>query len=170
MAIEEIEIEGYVAKEPTYSYENHPGLLTFSVGVTQYKKKQDSDEWETSATNWYNVSSWNQTTSERLVNNLHKGDKVVVKGKPRFSAYINKDSEAQVHVSINLEKIVLLPKTREDTTKMYTTPNTEEQQPTRSVAPAYKSNFSKPKTPLSPPKARDEQYSNTPFYDDEIPF
>lgn len=114
MAIEEIEIEGFVGQNPIYSSEKHPALLTFSVGVSQSRKNKETDEWETH-TNWYNVLSWNPEKSTWLFNKLRRGDKVVVKGKPSLNIYTDKQGEAKGAISINMHKIALLQRKNDNT-------------------------------------------------------
>jgi len=171
MSIEEIEIEGYIAKNPIYSSTNFPDMLTFSVGVSQSSKNKDTDQWE-SKTTWYNVASFNKEKSAYLFSKIRRGDKVVVKGKPTARAWIDKEGQAKAAVSIAISKIALMKKNDDegsepnhDSPGSYIPSNTtlaigieefhdnQEQVVTGRV-----------KLPGKPPM------TTAPIYDDEIPF
>ena len=110
MAIEEIEIEGYLGHDPSKpSLQNYPNLVSFSVGVTQSKKNKQTDEWD-STTTWYKVNSWMESKTDYIYQTLKKGDKVVVKGRPAINLWKDKSGEAKATIVINLDKIVIPPK------------------------------------------------------------
>ncbi len=110
MAIEEIEIEGFVGQNPKYSSNsNYPDMLSFSVGVSQSTKNKQTSEWE-SKTNWYNVVSWDKEKSAYLFQKLFKGDKVVVKGRPSARCWKDNEGNPKAAISINLTKMALMKK------------------------------------------------------------
>jgi len=144
MAIEEIEIEGFVGQNPKYSSNsNYPDLLSFSVGVSQSTKNKQTNEWE-SKTNWYNVVSWDKEKSAYLFQKLFKGDKVVVKGRPSTRCWKDNEGNPKAAISINLTKIALMKRESENEENSY-------------LAPAKT-------TAVISPKQVEE------FYDDPIPF
>lgn len=110
MALEEIEIEGYLGGDPSKpSPQNYPNLVNFSVGVTQSIKNKQTNEWD-SKTTWYKVSSWQENKTDYLYQNLKKGDKIVVKGRPSIELWQGKDGQQKATISINLQKIVMMKK------------------------------------------------------------
>ena len=110
MALEEIEIEGYLGHDPSKpSPQNYPDLVSFSVGVSQSRKDKQTGEW-VSTTTWYKVSSWSESRASYLYQTLKKGDKVVVKGRPSIEQWQGKDGLSKASININLEKIVMPPK------------------------------------------------------------
>lgn len=145
MAIEEIEIEGFVGQNPKYSSNsNYPDMLSFSVGVSQSTKNKQTDEWE-SKTTWYNVVSWNGDKSKYIFDRVLKGDKVVVKGKPSVRVWNGNDENPKATISINLSKIALMKKEGDN-------------DGSNNSLPLYKS-----AAVVSPEQVEE-------FYDDPIPF
>jgi single-stranded DNA-binding protein len=144
MAIEEIEIEGFVGQNPKYSSNsNYPGMLSFSVGVSQSTKNKETDKWE-SKTTWYDVVSWNGDKSKYIFEKVLKGDKVVVKGRPSVKVWNGKDGQPKAAISINLTKMALMKK--------------EGDGGNNNELPAYT-----PTAVISPKQVEE-------FYDDPIPF
>lgn len=144
MAIEEIEIEGFVGQNPKYSSNsNYPGMLSFSVGVSQSTKNKETDKWE-SKTTWYDVVSWNGDKSKYIFEKVLKGDKVVVKGRPSVKVWNGKDGQPKAAISINLTKMALMKK--------------EGDGGSNNELPAYT-----PTAVISPKQVEE-------FYDDPIPF
>lgn len=113
MAIEEIEIEGYLGQNPKLPSDKYPDMLTFSVGVTQSYKAKDSDTRE-SRTSWYDVVCYDKNKSSYLHNKLFKGDKVIVKGKPSIKIWKAQDGQTNSTISIVLTKIALMKKEGEE--------------------------------------------------------
>jgi len=109
MAIEEIEIEGYLGKNPTSPSDKFPDMLTFSVGVTQVHKTKDSDIKE-SRTTWYDVICFDKNRTAYLKHKLVKGDKVIVKGRPSIKTWVGKDNVTNSIISITLTQIALMKK------------------------------------------------------------
>ena len=143
MAIEEIEIEGFVGKNPKYSSNsNYPDLLSFSVGVSQSIKNKETDKWD-SKTTWYDVVSWNKEKSAYLFQKLFKGDKVVVIGRPAVRTWKDNEGNPKAAISISLTKIALMKKDSENEDNSYLT--------------------SKVTAVISPKQVEE-------FYDDPIPF
>ncbi len=121
MAIEEIEIEGYLGQNPKLPSDKYPDMLTFSVGVTQSYKAKDSDIRE-SRTTWYDIVCYDKGKTAYLQNKLFKGDKVIVKGKPSIKTWIGKDSATNATISIVLTKIALMKKEGEEREIKITSP------------------------------------------------
>lgn len=160
MAIEEIEIEGYVGQNPKYTSEKYPDMLTFSVGVNQSFKSKDSDTREYKTT-WYDVVSYDKNKSSFLATKLFKGDKVVVKGKPAIKTWIAKDGKTNATISIVLSKIALMNK---DTDNKDIASITEGlPMPATNYNPSYIDDYYKD-SPIKIPK------HHLPILEDEIPF
>jgi len=122
MAIEEIEIEGFIGQNPKYSSNsNYPNLLSFSVGVSQHVKNKETDKWD-SKTTWYDVVSWDKDKSAYLFQKLFKGDKVVVKGRPSTRCWKDNEGNPKAAISISLTKIVLMKKDSENEENSYLAP------------------------------------------------
>jgi len=171
MSIEEIEIEGYVGKNPIYSSANFPDMLTFSVGVSQSSKNKDTDEWE-SKTTWYNAASFNKEKSAYLFSKIRRGDKVVVKGKPSARAWIDKEGEAKCSISITISKIALMKKNDDedsepnhDSSGSYIAANT----PLAIGIEEFNDNQEQVVTGRVKLSAKPPM-TTAPIYDDEIPF
>ena len=145
MAIEEIEIEGFIGQNPKYSSNSkYPDLLSFSVGVSQSVKNKETDKWD-SKTTWYDVVSWDKEKSAYLFQKLFKGDKVVVKGRPSARSWKDNEGNPKAAISINLTKIALMKKEGDS-------------DGSSNSLPPYKS------AAIISPKQVEE------FYDDPIPF
>lgn len=147
MAREEIEIEGFVGKDPKRGKNKASEMLSFPVGVTQSSKNKASGEWENSTT-WYDVEIWNPNQVaywENKIADISKGSKVMVRGKPKVRAYLNQANLPMAHISILVGDIITMQGKR----------NESNNKPAQSNHPKYTK---------QPANTMDD------FIDDDIPF
>ena len=109
MAREEIEIEGFVGKDPQYGKNKASETLIFPVGVTQSAKNKATGEYENNTT-WYEVEIWNANQSAYWKDKIHKGDKVIVRGKPKLRVYLNQANLPMGNISIFAQEIITMIK------------------------------------------------------------
>jgi single-strand DNA-binding protein len=90
-----IKISGHVGRDPEMKEsKNHKPFVVFSVAVSNGYKDKQTQEWVKENSDWYQVMSYRDTQS--IMEHVRKGVGVTVTGKPKFKAYINKNSNLPV--------------------------------------------------------------------------
>ena len=82
---------GYLGKNPeTRTLENGTLLCRFSMATTEvFKNRQTGEKWN--HTEWHNITLW-RGLAEIAEKHLHKGDKVLIEGRIRSRAWVDKES------------------------------------------------------------------------------
>lgn len=110
----EIVVEGNIGKEPELKFT--PGgdsVCNMSVAVSA-RRKVDG-EWVDGEVTWYRVAAWGKF-GEACMENVSKGDAVIVRGKFKLSTY-QKDGETKTMPEITAETLGVIPKQAPKTMK-----------------------------------------------------
>lgn len=102
-------VKGNVGNDPELKFvktaNGDLALTTFSLAHTTKSKK--NGEWVDGETTWYRVTVWGEK-GEALIDNLEKGDKVLVSGTLKQTSYEAKDGTTKSSLEINVEEIGLV--------------------------------------------------------------
>lgn len=100
MSMQKVTIVGNVGKDAEFSYTPQGiALLKFSVAVNK-KTGKDKDGNAKEMTTWYRVAIWRQR-AEGLSGLIKKGQKVIVIGDLKATAYIAQDGTAMPSLDID---------------------------------------------------------------------
>jgi|APCry1669191961_1035387.scaffolds.fasta_scaffold16541_2 single-strand DNA-binding protein len=78
-----------IGKDPEMRLTNSgQAVASFSAAVTPRKKQ--GDQWVDAETQWFRITSFGRE-AEAVIENLHKGDKIIVTGRFSMSEFVNKD-------------------------------------------------------------------------------
>ena len=93
----QITIEGNLGSDPELKMFKDEVLASFSLAHTPRKKV--NGQYEDGETIWFKVTFWN-LKSDAVIENLKKGDKVLIVGKLNQSTYKGKDGEMRTSLEI----------------------------------------------------------------------
>jgi single-strand DNA-binding protein len=93
----QIIIEGNLGSDPELKAVRDETLSSFSLAHTPRKKV--NGQYEDGETIWFRVTFWN-SKSDSVIDNLKKGDRIVVIGKVNQSTYKTKDGETKTSLEI----------------------------------------------------------------------
>jgi len=97
-----IDFVGNLGADPEMKFTNNgDAVASFSVAVTP-SRKTNSGDWEDGDTTWYRVSAWKKD-AERVVENLHKGDRVRVVGRFSPEEYQGRDGDTRMSYSVTAD-------------------------------------------------------------------
>jgi len=94
----QIIIEGHLGADPELKVFKEETLASFSLAHTPRSKV--NGQYEDGETIWFRVTFWN-SKSDAVLDNLRKGDKVLVAGKLSQSTYTNKAGEVKSSLEIS---------------------------------------------------------------------
>jgi single-strand DNA-binding protein len=94
----QIIIEGNLGSDPEIKMLKDEVLASFSLAHTPRKKV--NGEYEDGETVWFRVAFWN-SKSDLVIDNLKKGDRIVVVGRLAQSTYKTKDGETKSSLEIS---------------------------------------------------------------------
>jgi len=97
MQLNQIIIEGNLGADPEMKMFKEETLATFSLAHTPRTKV--NGQYEDGDTTWFRVTFWN-SKSDAVLENLKKGDRVMVIGKLTQSTYTNKSGEVKTSLEI----------------------------------------------------------------------
>jgi single stranded DNA-binding protein len=103
----QIIIEGNLGSDPEMKMFKDETLASFSLAHTPRSKV--NNQWEDGETVWFRVTFWN-SKSDSVLENLKKGDKVMVVGKLSQSNYTNKAGESKNSLEISGTSFYIIPK------------------------------------------------------------
>lgn len=104
MSINSVAISGNIGSEPELRATNSgTQILSFSVAVNERVKNQQTGEW-TDRANWVTCVIFG-TRAEKLVNYLHKGDKVAVSGRLRYSSWETQDGQRRSKLEVVVDEV-----------------------------------------------------------------
>ncbi|MCD4549531.1 single-stranded DNA-binding protein [Schaalia sp. lx-260] len=78
-------------------------FIRFRLAVPQWRMK-DSGEFQEIGTRWYSVKAWDQLGDNALLS-LHKGQKIIVVGRPTAQAW--QDKEGNIHSALSVTAITI---------------------------------------------------------------
>jgi single-strand DNA-binding protein len=94
----QIIIEGNLGSDPEIKMYKEEVLASFSLAHTPRKKV--NGQYEDGETMWFRVTFWN-SKSDAVIENLRKGDRIVVIGKLNQSTYQGKDGDTKTSLEIS---------------------------------------------------------------------
>lgn len=104
MSINSVAISGNIGSEPELRATNSGSqILSFSVAVNERVKNQQTGEW-TDRANWVTCVIFG-TRAEKLANYLHKGDKVAVSGRLRYSSWETQDGQRRSKLEVVVDEV-----------------------------------------------------------------
>lgn len=103
----QIIIEGNLGADPEIKMLKDEVLASFSLAHTPRKKVNGL--YEDGETVWFRATFWN-AKSDSVIENLKKGDRVVVIGKFSQATYKNKDGEMKTSLEISGTDFYTKPK------------------------------------------------------------
>ena len=91
MSINRVSISGNLAADPEFATsQGGNGILTFRVAVNDRRRNPQTEEWE-DFTNWVGCVVFGRR-ADSLQQFLHKGDKVAIDGKLRYSQWEDRET------------------------------------------------------------------------------
>lgn len=122
-----IQIIGHVGRDPACPSEKHPNFITFPVAVTE--KWTDKTTGNLSErTDWYNCTTSRESLAHVVKTYIHKGDAVMIIGKPKYDVYTTKDGQVKPKVEVNISELVMLGSKQNPEEQRATSVNTAQPQ------------------------------------------
>lgn len=112
----QIIIEGNLGTDPEIKMLKDEVLASFSLAHTPRKKV--NGQYEDGETIWFRVAFWNYK-SDAVIDNLKKGDRVVVIGKLSQSTFTTKDGTVKTSLEISGTDFYLKPSNKNKSTPIY---------------------------------------------------
>lgn len=109
MPINQITIEGNVGTDPELKFNNDETLATFSLANTPWSKAKGEGE-----TMWFRVTFWNRK-ADLVMDNIRKGDKVLVVGTFKSSTYTDKEGNTKTSLDISGTEFAIMPRNVKNT-------------------------------------------------------
>ena len=100
----QITIEGNVGSDPEMKFTNDESLASFSLAYTPWTKAKGEGE-----TVWFRVTAW-ERLADTVMDNIKKGDKVLVIGKFGYSTYTDKEGKQRASLDITATQFALIPR------------------------------------------------------------
>jgi single-strand DNA-binding protein len=154
--LSKITIIGHVGKDPAFPSEKYPNFVTFPVAVTE-KWTDKATGNPTERTDWYNCTTSRESLSNVIKTYIHKGDAVMIIGKPKFDTYTTKEGEVKPKVEINIAELIMLGNKTD-----------KQEQDANDNQPKGKSSAAIPDIGYMPSKSSTRSMKDS--LDDEIPF
>jgi len=106
MSINRVTISGNLTRDPELREAGGSSVLAFSVAVNDRSKNQQTGEWE-DRPNFIDCVMFGRR-GEALAPLLHKGLKVAVSGKLRYSSWEAKDGAKRSKVEVAADEVELM--------------------------------------------------------------
>lgn len=104
-----ISITGNIGQEPeARTTKGGDNTLNFSVADSK-RRKDDSDRWVDVWTTWYRVTLW-QDAADLYADRLHKGDRVIVTGRPRLREYQDRGGNTRQSLEVENAVVAIVPR------------------------------------------------------------
>ncbi len=97
-----ITLIGHLGRDPEVRQAGENQVCSASIAITDKVKGEE-------VTSWYDLNIWNKQ-AETFAKYLHKGDAVMVQGKPRIETYTGKDGTQKTKVSVRVSEFTMLGK------------------------------------------------------------
>ena len=156
MALNSVAISGNLTRDP--ELRQTPGgtsVLSFGVAVNE-RRKSASGEWE-DVPNFVDCTMFG-TRADALAKYLHKGTKVAVHGRLRYSSW-ERDGQKRSKLEVVADDIEFMSQRSQDSSGAPHGSGTGNQTPERQTAPQNRS-----QRPMEP------QQMQADLYDEDIPF
>ncbi len=157
MSINSVSISGNLTRDPELRAAGQTPVLELGVAVSERRKNQQTGEWE-DRPNFVDCTVFG-TRAESLSRYLHKGDKVSVHGRLRYSAW-EKDGQKRSKLSVVVDELDFMSRQQGQQAYQPQQAYQQPQQPAYQQAPqqAYQ------------PQAVPQQAPQPSLYDADIPF
>jgi single-strand DNA-binding protein len=104
-----ITITGRLANDPELRWTTAGNAIAnFTVAYTPRRFDKNANEWRDGTTQWWRCQAWNAgklTLAENIVNQLHKGDSVVLLGVVEAREYETKEGEKRTVTEVRVSHI-----------------------------------------------------------------
>lgn len=101
-----ITIEGNLTADPRITPRGDGSVANFTVASNDSKYNQQEHRYETTATVFWDISAWGQL-ADSVMNNLKKGSRVIITGKPHQYTSQNQQGVKVQRFSINANNIAI---------------------------------------------------------------
>lgn len=112
----EIKVRGRLGNDPELKTvgPDNTEIVTFSLAHTARHRK--NGEWQDGETTWYRVARFG-TSAQAILENLHKGDEVLVIGALKMNTYTDKAGATKTQMEITASDVAIVPKAKKKETK-----------------------------------------------------
>ena len=106
MSINIVVISGNLTRDPELRQAGSTSILSFGVAVNDRRRNSQSGQWE-SVPNFVDCIVFG-TRADALAGLLHKGSKVAIDGKLRYSSWEDKDGKKRSKLEVVVNEIELM--------------------------------------------------------------
>ena len=131
MSINIVTISGNLTRDPELRQAGKTSILSFGVAVNDRRRNPQSGQWE-NVPNFVDCIVFG-SRADALAGLLHKGSKVAIDGKLRYSSWEGKDGKKRSKLEVVVNELELMQ--RETSQQGYQRPQQGYQQPQRYQQP-----------------------------------
>ena len=106
MSINIVTISGNLTRDPELRQAGNTSVLSFGVAVNDRRKNQQTGQWE-NVPNFVDCTVFG-SRADALAGLLHKGSKVAVDGKLRYSSWEGKDGKKRSKLEVVVNELELM--------------------------------------------------------------
>ena len=106
MSINIVTISGNLTRDPELRQAGNTSVLSFGVAVNDRRRNLQSGQWE-SVPNFVDCTIFG-TRADALAGLLHKGSKVAIDGKLRYSSWEGKDGKKRSKLEVVVNELELM--------------------------------------------------------------
>ena len=106
MSINIVTISGNLTRDPELRQAGNTSILSFGVAVNDRRRNPQSGQWE-SVPNFVDCTIFG-TRADALAGLLHKGSKVAIDGKLRYSSWEGKDGKKRSKLEVVVNELELM--------------------------------------------------------------
>ena len=106
MSINIVTISGNLTRDPELRQAGNTSVLSFGVAVNDRRKNQQTGQWE-SVPNFVDCIVFG-SRADALAGLLHKGSKVAIDGKLRYSSWEGKDGKKRSKLEVVVNELELM--------------------------------------------------------------
>jgi single-strand DNA-binding protein len=102
----QITLRGYLTADPRFRQSTPMAIprAEIRMGSTPRRLNRETGEWQDGAPSYYNVTCWRRL-AVNAVSSLHKGDRVVVRGKINMRTWVDNQQRPRVTVEIEADTL-----------------------------------------------------------------
>ena len=127
MSINIVTISGNLTRDPELKKAGNTSVLSFGVAVNDRHRNPQSGQWD-SVPNFVDCIIFG-TRADALAGLLHKGSKVAIDGKLRYSSWEGKDGKKRSKLEVVVNEIELMQRETSQQPQRYQQPQQGYQQP-----------------------------------------
>ena len=133
MSINIVTISGNLTRDPELRKVGNTSVLSFGVAVNDRRRNPQSGQWE-SLPNFVDCTIFG-TRADALAGLLHKGSKVAIDGKLRYSSWEGKDGKKRSKLEVVVNELELMQRETSQQSQRYQQPQQGYQQSQRYQQP-----------------------------------